>query len=143
WSDGISPDRSGCILGGLLGPSAGLKTMDPSDPNTLYVAETDDEDGIYSLLRSKDGGSTWSYIGGNFPNNLQAGVWTLVIDPTVPSTLYAGVDDVPMYSDDGTVQPGAGGIFKSTDGGASWNPIGLSGAAVNLLVIDPAQPNVL
>lgn len=143
WTDSVSPDRSGCVLGGPFGPSAGLKAMDPSDPNTLYVSETDDEDGGYWLLRSKDGGATWSSFGGSFPGNVQAGVWALVLDPGSPSTLYAGVDDVPMYSDDGMVQPGPGGVFKSTDGGATWNPIGLSGAAVNLLVMDPAQPGVL
>jgi photosystem II stability/assembly factor-like uncharacterized protein len=141
WSDSVSPDRSGCVLGGLLGPSAGLKAMDPSDPNTLYLAETDDEDGGYSLLRSKDGGSTWTFLG--FPNNVQAGVWALVIDPANTSTLYAGFDDVPVYSDDGTVQPGTGGVFQSTDGGASWKPIGLSGGAVNLVVLDRNQPGVL
>jgi photosystem II stability/assembly factor-like uncharacterized protein len=95
WSDSVSPDKSGCVLGGVFGPSAGLKAMDPSDPSTLYVAETDDEDGGYWLLRSTDGGSTWSYFGGNFPGSVQAGVWALVIDPGSPSTLYAGVDDVP------------------------------------------------
>jgi photosystem II stability/assembly factor-like uncharacterized protein len=143
WSDSVSPDKSGCVLGGIFGPSAGFKAIDPSDPNTLYVAETDDEDGGYWLLKSLDGGANWSPFGGNFPGNVQAGVWALAIDPANPSTLYAGVDDVPMYSDSGTVQLGAGGIFKSTDGGANWNPIGLSGAAVNLLVIDPAESGVL
>jgi photosystem II stability/assembly factor-like uncharacterized protein len=143
WSDTVSPDKSGCVLGGIFGPSAGFKAIDPTDPNALYVAETDDEDGGYWLLKSLDGGASWNPFGGNFPGNVQAGVWALAIDPSTPSTLYAGVDDVPMYSDDGTVQPGAGGIFKSTDGGASWSRIGLSGAAVNLLVIDSAQPSVL
>ncbi len=142
WDDSVSPDKSGCVVGGLLGQSAGLKGMDPTDPNTLYVAEADDGDGGWSLLRSKDGGANWSDFG-NFPENLQTGVWSLAIDPASPATLYAGLDDVPTYSDDGTVSPGMGGIYKSTDGGASWNSIGLSGAAVNLLAIDATQSNVL
>ena len=142
WDGGISPVTSGCILGGFFGSSAGLKAIDPGDPNTLYLSEADDEDGYWSLLRTTDGGANWKSIG-DFPNNLQAGVWALAIDPSAPSTLYAGVDDTPIYSDDGSILPGAGGVFKSTDGGATWNSIGLSGAAVTLLVIDPTQPNVL
>jgi photosystem II stability/assembly factor-like uncharacterized protein len=74
---------------------------------------------------------------------VQAGVWALVIDPTNNSTLYAGVDDVPVYVDDGTAQPGTGGLYKSTDAGASWKALGLSSGAVNLLVIDRTQPSVL
>ena len=143
WSDSVSPDKSGCVLGGGFGPSAGLKAMDPSDPNTLYVSETDDEDGGWWLLQSRDGGATWKSIGGDFPGHLQAGVWSLAIDPSDSTTLYAGIDDVPIYSDDGTTQPGAGGVFKSTDGGATWKMTGLSGGAVNLIVIDPAQSNLL
>jgi photosystem II stability/assembly factor-like uncharacterized protein len=142
WDGSISPATSGCILGSLFGSSAGLKAIDPGNPNTLYLAEADDGDGYWSLLKTSDGGADWKSVG-DFPNNLQAGVWTLAIDPSAPSTLYAGVDDVPIYSDDGSIQPGAGGVFKSTDGGATWNSIGLSGAAVTSLVIDPTQPNVL
>ena len=141
WSDSVSPDRSGCVLGGFFGVSAGLKAIDPTDPNTLYLAEADDEDGGYGLLRSKDGGASWTPVG-DFPGGQQAGVWALAIDPSNPATIFEGLDDVPMYSEDG-VKPGAGGVFKSTDGGASWKSIGLSGAAVNRLAIDPANPNVL
>jgi photosystem II stability/assembly factor-like uncharacterized protein len=142
WDSSISPVTSGCILGSFFGSSAGLKAIDPGDPNTLYLAEADDGDGYWSLLKTTNGGADWKSVG-DFPNNLQAGVWTLAIDPSTPSTLYAGVDDVPIYMDDGTIEPGAGGVFKSTDGGATWNSVGLSGAAVTLLVIDPTQPNVL
>lgn len=52
----------------------------------------------------------------------------LVIDPTNPSTLFAGTDR---------------GVFQSTDGGVKWSLVGLSKAYVNLLAIDPLQPNVL
>jgi photosystem II stability/assembly factor-like uncharacterized protein len=142
WSDSVSPDKSGCVMGGFFGP-AGLEAMDPTDPNTLYVAETDDEDGGFWLLRSNDGGATWNSIG-NFPQSVQAGLWTLVIDPSNPATLYAGLEDVPAYDNiDPAVKPGVGGVFKSTDGGMTWTGSGLAGAAVNLLAIDPNQPNVL
>ena len=36
--------------------------MDPTDPDTLYLGETEDEDGIYALLKSTDGGADWTSI---------------------------------------------------------------------------------
>jgi hypothetical protein len=41
-------------LTGFLGGAFGLLAMDATDPSTLYLGETDDEDGIYSLLKSSD-----------------------------------------------------------------------------------------
>jgi photosystem II stability/assembly factor-like uncharacterized protein len=140
WSGSASPNDSGCVLDGGFGPSAGLKAMDPTDPNTLYLAEADDGDGDWALLKSQDGGASWNSLG--FPAEQQAGVWAVAIDPGNPATLYAGLDDYPQYQDDGSNVPGMGGVFKSTDGGATWNSIGLSGA-VNVLALDPTHPSVV
>jgi hypothetical protein len=56
-------------------------------------------------------------------------ICALAIDPQTPSTLYAA-----RYS---------GGLDKSTDGGASWNPTGLTNGRVWCLAIDPQTPNTL
>src|SRR5207249_3860983 len=48
-------------------------------------------------------------------------IQTLAIDPATPSTLYAGT----FY-----------GLFKSTDGGASWTAAGLTYTNVQALAID-------
>ena len=50
-------------------------------------------------------------------------VWSLLIDPLNPTTIYAG-----------TIQDG---VFKSTDGGDSWMNIGLVNLAIYNLAIDP------
>src|SRR5262249_30832496 len=71
------------------------------------------------------------------------GTWALAIDPSTPTTLYAGVDDTPIYDDSGASTPGHGGVFKSLDGGATWTPSGLDGAAVTQIVIDPSAPGTL
>jgi photosystem II stability/assembly factor-like uncharacterized protein len=140
WTDSVSPDKSGCVVDGSFGRSAGLKAIDPTDPNTVYLAVADDEDGYWALLKTGNGGASWNPL--TLPGNGQAGVWALAIDPTNPATLYAGVDDTPYFEGD-TIQPGPGGVFKSTDGGMSWSSIGPSGGAVNLLAIDHANPSVL
>src|SRR5262252_5789395 len=58
-------------------------------------------------------------------------VYALVIDPTTPTTLYAGTL--------------GGGVFKSTSGGSSWNAVnaGLTNPLVFTLAIDPTTPTTL
>jgi BNR/Asp-box repeat. len=71
------------------------------------------------------GFNTWSSIG---PEG--GWIYALAINPTTPSTLYAGTD---------------GGAFKSTDGGATWSAVntGLSDPDVYALAINPTAPNTL
>lgn len=56
-------------------------------------------------------------------------ITTLAIDPRTPSTLYAGTCDR--------------GMFKSTDGGASWSVTGLTNIYIFTLAIDPQTPTTL
>lgn len=70
----------------------------------------------------------WEFLG---PGNVGGRTRALLIDPDEPSTMYAaGV---------------SGGIWKSTDGGASWQPRGelMSNLAVVSLVMHPNDSNVL
>ncbi|MEM9661066.1 MAG: GC-type dockerin domain-anchored protein [Planctomycetota bacterium] len=70
----------------------------------------------------------WEPIG---PGNIGGRTRGFVIDPSNPDTLYAG----------GV----AGGVWKSTDAGASWTPTGdtLINLAIASLAIDPNNPDVL
>jgi hypothetical protein len=54
------------------------------------------------------------------------------MDPSSPSTLYAGASPA--------VTGGAGGVFRSTDGGQTWTSLGsgLSTASVTALAFDPS-----
>jgi hypothetical protein len=54
-------------------------------------------------------------------------VTALAINPVTPSTLYAGTD---------------GGVFKSTDGGASWTAVNTN-SYVQALAINPKIPSTL
>jgi photosystem II stability/assembly factor-like uncharacterized protein len=130
WGDSASPPKSGCVLSGLM-------AMDPTDSNTLYIGETDDIDGGYWLVKSTDGGANWSTIW-SWSQGLVSGINALAIDPSHPSILYAGIGDVSFIDgSDGS------GLFKSTDGGATWNNVGLTNSAVTVLAIDPISPSIL
>src|SRR5262250_3185752 len=58
-------------------------------------------------------------------------VYALALDPTTPTTLYAGT--------------GGGGVFKSTTGGASWSAVntGLTNTSVRALAIERLTPSTL
>jgi photosystem II stability/assembly factor-like uncharacterized protein len=63
-------------------------------------------------------------------------VLALAIDPIAPRTLYAGTH---------ATYPGhfAGGVYKSTDAGATWSGAGLTLSLVYALAIDPNTPTTL
>jgi photosystem II stability/assembly factor-like uncharacterized protein len=129
WDNRVSPDRSGCVLSGLL-------VMDPTDPNTLYVDESDPIDAGGWLLKTTDGGSTWNTIW-DWRRGLEFALNALVIDPTNSATLYAGSDDEYFSA------PGVGGLFKSIDGGVNWSKTSLGDTAVSALAMDPTNSNTL
>lgn len=134
WSDSISPSDTGCDLGSYEA-YATVMAIDPKHPGTLYLGETEDEDGIYGLLKSSDGGATWITVW-NYVNGLLSGLNVLAIDPVNPLNLYAGVGDATWG--------GAGiGVFKSVDGGLTWDSTTLDNAAVTVLTVAPDNPNVI
>lgn len=77
-----------------------------------------------------DGGSRWSPRAG-LPNS---SVKAVAIDPTNPSTIYAGLGDCSTR---------ATGIFKSTDGGETWRSAGLGGQIIEAIAIDPKQSSTV
>lgn len=114
--------RAGTRIWTTSGPPAPVATLvlDPSRPATVYV------DG--GSFRSTDGGGSWSV------NVNGVSAHSMVIDPVVHSTLYAG---------------GEGGVFKSTNSAATWTPMnaGLTNnfrtATVYAVAIDPETPATL
>ena len=92
-------------------------------PQSVEAAPTVIYAGGAGVFKSTDGGMNWAGV-------LNLGVESLAIDPTNPSTLYAGTRS-------------GGGVFKSTDGGGSWTAVnnGLtSSSSIMDIVIDPINP---
>lgn len=79
--------------------------------------------GSQSTVHSEDGGKTFKIIKDGLPEQRLAKntMWgrgyprALAVDPKDPNTVYMGLDGDPENGNTG------GGIFKSTDGGLSWN----------------------
>jgi photosystem II stability/assembly factor-like uncharacterized protein len=95
----------------------------PRDPNTAWAAVLGhifgphEERGVY---KTTDGGKTWRKV--LYKTN-QAGAIDLVVDPTDPDVLYAALWDVkrtPYSMESGGP---ASGLYKSTDGGETWQDL--------------------
>lgn len=83
-----------------------------------------------------NGGRSWASAGLAQPPDRygsRTGVYPLEVDPRTPGTVYAGLN----------VRWGLG-LFKSTDGGSSWQPLtdGLD-AGVDAIALDPRDPEAV
>jgi photosystem II stability/assembly factor-like uncharacterized protein len=110
-------------------PSVTILAVDPRNSSTLYSANNN------ALYKSTDGGLTWSKPGPGLQGTCgPLSSFSFVIDPSNTSTLYAGCQ--------GTNANGGGGLFKSTDGGATWNAASSGLPAVQAFPNEPWPPNV-
>lgn len=108
--------------------------IDPSDPNVLYAtlyarlrrpwvftygaAATDGKD-IGGVLKSTDGGATWTKLTGGLPT--MTGRIGLAVYAKNPRTVFALVQsDAGGTSDIDDPYSKAGGVFRSDDAGATW-----------------------
>ncbi len=104
--------------------------VSPHEPSQLLVATAPLLGGEAGVYRSADGGATWSQ-----PEGLPDRVFMeMVYDPVTPGQAYAVCSGF-----------GSGHVFKSVDGGESWEDIsnGLPDLPANTIVVDPAQPTDL
>lgn len=123
----------------------GSIVVDPRDPDRVFVAALghifgkNEERGIY---RSTDGGRTWE---GVLVLNDSTGASDLVMDPSNPRVLYAGMwraERKPWTLISGAAE---GGVYKSVDGGDTWTRLenGLPGGKIGKvgLAVSPTNPD--
>ena len=122
--------------------------VDPRDPNRVFAAALghpygpNKERGIFL---STDGGQTWKP---SLYKNEDTGGSDVQFDPTNPDVMYASMWKVRQgpWEDGNKYDKTGGGLFKSTDGGASWHPLtnGLPTNVVQIYVaISASQPSRL
>lgn len=121
--------------------SVGAIAVAPSDPNVIYAGTGTSEirgvaashgDGVY---RSTDRGRTWNNIGLGDSRQISA----IVVHPHNPDVVWVAAQGSPWAPSEQR------GVFKSTDGGASWHKVlyinETTGASD--LVIDATNPRIL
>jgi len=85
------------------------------------------------LYRSADRGATWTSAGTGLAD---ADISSLAVDPSAPSTVYAGT----AHPYDGSSSER---VYKSTDAGATWTRTSLDagGFTVDFIAVDPGMPS--
>ena len=151
YGDGVYKSTNG----GTSWTNTGLKTSEhvgkiivhPDNSDKVYVAaigplwNSGGERGVYM---TEDGGKTWTE---SLVIDKHTGVSDLVMDPRDPNVMYAAAHQrrrhVFTYLGGGP----SSGLYKTTDGGATWNKVNNGLPKVDLgrlgLAISPADPDII
>ncbi|GAA4234441.1 hypothetical protein GCM10022291_13830 [Postechiella marina] len=108
----------------------GRIVFDKSNPNNIIIATS------LGMYRSTDLGETWSPSATGLPNNYPRDLTSYYDANSNEFILYA--IDQTFYSPSGTSIDSNGGIFKSTDGGVTWESI-TGNLAINMQSITDAS----
>jgi len=110
-------------------------SVDARNPATIYAGTHK-----AGLFKSDDGGgSSWRPSGDGITDPT---VNAVAVSPASSATIYAATSQASVFLNLSGPGAGAGGVFKSTNGGASWTR-SLSTPAAQTLVIDPVNPSTV
>ncbi len=120
--------------------SIGCVTIDPNNPHTVWVGTGENVGGRHvgygdGIYRSEDGGSTWKNLGLEDSHHISR----IVVHPADSRVVWVAAQG-PLWS-----KGGQRGLYKTTDGGRSWNKVlgDDEWVGVTDAVIDPRDPDVL
>jgi photosystem II stability/assembly factor-like uncharacterized protein len=128
--------------------SIGAITLDPSNPDTVWVGTGENVSGRHvaygdGVYRSRDGGQNWENMG--LEDSEHIGM--IRVDPRDSNTVFVAAQG-PLWSGGGDR-----GLYKSTDGGENWRKVlgdGLGNTelddrytGVSEVHMDPRNPDVM
>ena len=117
--------------GGMSGRTTAIDVVH-NDPKTIYIGTA--SGGIW---RSKSGGVSWEPI---FNDQITASIGSIAIQQSNPDVVWAGTGEGnPRNSLNGGF-----GIFKSLDGGDTWESMGLEYTRhIHRIIIHPNNPDII
>jgi len=126
----LPPELFGGMRWRCIGPHRGGRTVAavgvPGRPDTFYIGVN--HGGVW---RSRDYGRTWQPI---FDDQPTGSIGAIAVAPSDPNVLYVGTGEGLQRPDLST----GDGVYRSTDGGATWRNVGLSDAQqIPQVIVDP------
>jgi photosystem II stability/assembly factor-like uncharacterized protein len=106
--------------------------VDPRNDAVIYAASASG-----GLWKTENRGTTWKCV---FDQYGTTSIGDVAVSPTEPNTLWIGTGEAnnqrSSYWGDG--------VYKSTDGGETWNHMGLTDSHhIGRIVVDPTNPKVV
>jgi hypothetical protein len=119
----------------LVGPFRGGRVLAvsgvPGRPETFYFGAVGG-----GVWRSDDAGRVWTPV---FDGPPSGSIGALAVAPSNPDVIYVGTGEADMRSD---ISWGDG-VYRSSDGGRSFQPIGLRDSRqIGRILVDPRDPDV-
>jgi len=118
----------------LIGPSRGGRTLAVTgvrgQPEIFYFGSVGG-----GVWKTNDAGRTWKPI---FDSQPIASIGAIAVAPSDSNIIYVGSGEADMRS---SISYG-NGMYKSTDSGKTWTPIGLEDSRqIGRILVDPRDPN--
>jgi photosystem II stability/assembly factor-like uncharacterized protein len=118
--------------------SIGALAVDPQRPDIIWAGTGEGNPrnsvtGGYGIYKSLDGGKTWSLSGLQETRHIHR----IIVNPDNSDIVYAGAIGTPWGPSKDR------GLYKTTDGGATWKQILFTGETVGVcdMVMDPTNPD--
>ena len=132
----VPPELMNGLKWRLIGPFRGGRAVAvasvPGDSTTFYFGSVDG-----GIWKTTDAGVVWTPI---FDGQPVASIGALAVAPSDPKIIYAGTGETDIRED----LSSGNGVYKSIDGGATWNHIGLEDTRqISRIVIDPQDANIV
>ena len=120
--------------------SIGCVTLDPTNPNTVWVGTGENVSGRHvgwgdGVYRSLNGGRTWQCMGLKESQH----IGEILVDPCDGNTIFVAAEG-PLWS-----TGGERGVYKTSDGGTTWTQVLAidENTGVNSIAFDPSNPNTI
>ena len=130
-----NPDVYGQLQFRYIGPVGNRTTAVAGVPGNPYIYYVGAASG--GIFKTSDGGIHWEAI---FDKQPVSSIGSLAVAASDPNIVWAGTGESFIRSH---ISIG-NGIYKSTDAGKTWTPMGLEKSGrIGDVVIDPRNPNVV
>ena len=131
----VRPELYNSLKWRLIGPFRGGRVVAvagiPGNPAKFYFGAVNG-----GIWETTDAGVVWRPI---FDDQHIASIGALAVAPSDPNTIYAGTGESDIRMD----LSSGDGVYKSTDGGKTWNNVGLRETRqISRIVVDTQNANI-